>query len=131
MPSVIIEIRRKYSKSEEIALMDAVHKAMIDSLKILENDKNIRLIVHEPHRFACPPDGENPDLYTHISIDLFKGRTLETKKKLYREIVNNLKSFGIPPDHVKILLREIKRDNWGIRGGYAASEIDLGYEIDV
>lgn len=131
MPSAIIEIRRNYSKDEEIALMDAVHKAMIDSLKILEGDKNIRLIVHEPHRFACPPDRAHPEYYTHISFDLFSGRTLETKKKLYRAIVNNLKPFGIPADHVKILLREIEKDNWGIRGGYAASEIELGYEIEV
>lgn len=131
MPSALIEIRRKYSQAEEISLMDAVHRAMIDSLKILEGDRNIRLIVHEPHRFAYPPDRESPEYYTHISIDLFAGRTLETKKLLYRTIVKNLEPFGIPPNHIKILLREIERDNWGIRGGFAASEIDLGYEINV
>ena len=39
--------------------------------------------------------------------------------------------FGIPKDHTMIILREIPTDNFGIRGGQAASDIDLGFKIDV
>jgi len=111
--------------------MEAVHKALREAFKILPGDRNVRLMVHEPHRFACPPDREKPEYYTHISIDAFAGRSLEAKRDLYRAIVENLAPFGIPKDHVKILLREIAKENWGIRGGQAGCDVELGFKIDV
>ena len=89
------------------------------------------LLVHEPHRFECPPARTSPELYTHISIDAFTGRSLEAKRNLYRAIVRNLAELDIPNDHVKILLRELPRENWGIRGGQAGCDVDLGFKVDV
>lgn len=131
MPSVLIEVRRHYSEAQETAIMDAVHAALVEAFRILPTDKNVRLMVHEPHRFICPPDRAKPELYTHISIDAFAGRSLEAKRKLYRTLVGNLEALGIPPDHVKILLREIPKENWGIRGGQAGCDVELGYTIEV
>ncbi|HLO72689.1 MAG TPA: tautomerase family protein [Flavobacterium sp.] len=131
MPSVLIEVRKKYSIEEEIGIMDAVHLALQTAFKILPTDKNVRLIVHEPHRFAIPPNKTNPEYYTHISIDGFIGRSLDAKRNLYKCIVQNLETFNIPKDHVKILLREIVPENWGIRGGQAACDVELGFKIDV
>lgn len=131
MPSVLIEVRRQYTQEQEVALIEAVHKALRDAFKIMPGDKNVRLLVHEPHRFACPPAREKPEFYTHISIDAFAGRSLDAKRSLYKAIVENLESLGIPKDHVKILLREIEKENWGIRGGQAGCDVDLGFKIDV
>ena len=131
MPSVLIEVRKRYPQEEEIALMEAVHAALREAFRILSHDKNIRLIVHEPHRFACPPDREKPEFYTHISIDAFAGRSLEAKRNLYMAIVKNLEPFGIPKNHIKILLREIPRENWGIRGGQAGCDVELGFKVEV
>lgn len=111
--------------------MEAVHAALREAFKILPGDRNLRLVVHEPHRFACPPDRKVPELYTHISIDAFSGRSLDAKRQLYKAIVNNLDKFGIPKDHVKILLREIPKENWGIRGGQAGCDVELGFKVDV
>jgi phenylpyruvate tautomerase PptA (4-oxalocrotonate tautomerase family) len=131
MPSVLIEIRRSATPEEEVALMEAVHAALREAFKILPHDRNVRLVVHAPHRFACPPDRARPELYTHVSIDAFAGRSLDAKRALYRAIVANLERLGIPADHVKILLRELPRESWGIRGGQAACDVDLGYKLDV
>ena len=131
MPSVLIEVRKRYSQEEEIALMEAVHASLREAFRILPHDKNIRLIVHEPHRFSCPPDREKPEVYTHISIDAFAGRSLDAKRNLYMIIVKNLETFGIPKNHIKILLREIPKENWGIRGGQAGCDVDLGFKVDV
>jgi phenylpyruvate tautomerase PptA (4-oxalocrotonate tautomerase family) len=131
MPSVLIEIRRSYTPQQEIELMDAVHTALQQAFKILPGDKNVRILVHEPHRFACPPNRTTPEFYTHIAIDAFAGRSLDAKRALYREIVTRLEPFGIPKDHVKVLLREISRENWGIRGGQAGCDVDLGFEVNV
>lgn len=111
--------------------MEAVHSALREYFKIMTHDRNVRLISHKPHRFECPPDREKPDFYTHVSIDCFAGRTLEAKRNLYQTIVNNLEPFGIPKNHVKILLREITAENWGIRGGQAACDVDLGFKVNV
>ena len=50
---------------------------------------------------------------------------------LYREIVESLGPLGIPPDHVSVLLREAPLENWGIRGGVAACDVDLGFDVNV
>jgi phenylpyruvate tautomerase PptA (4-oxalocrotonate tautomerase family) len=131
MPSVLIEVRKQYTQEQEVALMEAVHAAPREAFKILPGDRNVRLMVHEPHRFACPPDREKPECYTHISIDAFAGRSLEAKRELYKVIVRNLEPFGIPANHVKILLREVCKENWGIRGGQAGCDVDLGFKVEV
>ena len=131
MPSVLIEVRQKYSQETESGIMEAVHSALRDSFKIKPDDRHVRLIAHKPHRFECPPGRSKPDFYTHVSIDCFAGRSLEAKRNLYQAIINNLTNFDIPADHVKILLREITPENWGIRGGQAACDVELGFKIDV
>jgi phenylpyruvate tautomerase PptA (4-oxalocrotonate tautomerase family) len=131
MPSVLIEVRRPLGERAGADIIEAVHGALREAFKIPATDRCVRLVVHEPHRFECPPDRERPELYTHVSLDVFAGRTLEAKRSLYRAIVENLESLGIPRDHVKILLREIPREDWGIRGGQAGSDIDLGFDVEV
>ena len=131
MPSVLIETRQEYSEEIEEGIMEAVHSALRESFKILPHDRHVRLISHRPYRFQCPEGKAKPDFYTHISIDCFAGRSLDAKRKLYKSIVSNLEAYGIPNDHVKILLREITPENWGIRGGQAACDVDLGFKIQV
>ena len=131
MPSILIETRYEHPEQMEVNMMEAVHAAVRHSFKILPHDRNVRLIAHKPHRFECPPGKNRPELYTHISIDCFAGRSIAAKRDLYRGIVNNLEVLGIPKDHVKILLREITAENWGIRGGQAACDVELGFKVDV
>lgn len=42
-----------------------------------------------------------------------------------------LHALGIPRDHVTILVRESALENWGVRGGQAACDIDLGFDVTV
>lgn len=131
MPAILIEVRRKFNEEEENGIMNVVHQALQLTFKIVPTDRTIRLVVHEPHRFACPPQLEKPDYYTLITIDAFKGRSVDVKRLLYREIVDRLEPFGIPANHIMILLRESESENWGIRGGQAACDVDLGFKVDV
>ena len=128
MPAATIEVRRRYTTEQEIAIIDAVHAAMVEGLKVPEWDKTLRLVVHEPHRFTSDP--RKDERFTLISIDLFAGRSLGAKRALYAAIVRNLAAFDIPVDHVKVLLREIPTEDWGLRGK-PASEIELEFEIKV
>ena len=131
MPIIAIEVRKKYSDSEAEGIMDAVHAALVTSFKCRPEDKNVRLIEHAAERFCCSNKREAPDRFTQITIDCIKGRKPETKRKLFREIVSNLAAVGIPANAIEILIREQEGENFGIRGGRAASDIDLGYKIEV
>jgi phenylpyruvate tautomerase PptA (4-oxalocrotonate tautomerase family) len=66
-----------------------------------------------------------------VEITLFAGRSLEAKRRLYQGIVRRFADLGIPPGEVVIVLHEVPRENWGIRGGHPASEVDLGFEVAV
>jgi phenylpyruvate tautomerase PptA (4-oxalocrotonate tautomerase family) len=130
MPSVLIEVRRAYTPAEEVALIDAVHAALVQAFKIPVEDRFSRLVSYPPHRMVDGPGPGEPDAYTRVTIDCFPGRSLEAKRALYREIVERLELLGIPRDKVSILLHESGFENWG-SGGVAASDIDLGFTVEV
>jgi phenylpyruvate tautomerase PptA (4-oxalocrotonate tautomerase family) len=131
MPSTSIEVRKRYSQEQEIALMEAVQSALQQAFKIPPHDRNVRLVVHEPHRFTCPRNLEKPEAYTLVTIAAFSGRSLDAKRELYGTIVGNLAELGIPRNHVMIVLHEVPRENWGIRGGQAGCDVALGFKVDV
>jgi phenylpyruvate tautomerase PptA (4-oxalocrotonate tautomerase family) len=110
-------------------LIEALYLAQIDALKVPQRDRQIRYVEHEPEYFAVPPG--KTDNYTLVELCIFPGRSLETKKALYRAIVDRFEALGIPRDDVFIILHEPPLENWGIRGGQAASETDLGFKVDV
>lgn len=126
MPHVQIDVRRQWNVEGETAIIDAVHGALVDAFGISPDNRHVRLVVHAPHRFACPPSLARPEYYTAVHVDCFTGRSPDTKRALYREIVDRLVMLGIPADHVAIAIREIEPMNWGIRGGQAAVDLDLG-----
>ena len=131
MPFAIIEVGRRWTDDQEVALMDAVHNALVAAFKIPQHDRHVRLIEHAPHRFAAPPTLAQPEFSTLVSIDCLAGRSLDAKRALYREIVERLEPVGIPRDHVSIVIRDSPLENWGIWGGQAASDVDLGFAVNV
>ena len=131
MPAVLIEVRCEHGREREVALMEAVHSALVEAFKIPPTDRTVRLVVHQPHRMMVAPGLAHPELFTQVTIDAFAGRSIEAKRALYKAIVANLERLGIPKDHVKILLRDVPKENWGIRGGQAACDVDIGFKIEV
>jgi phenylpyruvate tautomerase PptA (4-oxalocrotonate tautomerase family) len=61
----------------------------------------------------------------------FEGRSIDAKRALYREIVQSLEPLGIPGDHVSIVVRDVPQTNWRIRGGVAACDVDLRFDVGV
>ncbi len=131
VPSSQVEVRRQYSRVDEVGIIDAVHESLVAAFKIPPGDRHVRLVVHEAHRFATAPRLSQPDRYTLVTIDCFAGRSIDAKRSLYQEIVDRLTPFGIPADHVTIVVRDSTTENWGIRGGRAACDVDLGFDIQV
>ena len=128
MPLVKVSLLKGRSIEEKKALLDAIHAALLDAFKIPENDRNQRIFEFEPENFDIPE--EKTSNYTIIEIDVFPGRSLDAKRKLYQKIVQNLNE-QIQPNDILVVLKEPPLDNWGVRGGMPASEIDLGFKLDV
>jgi len=57
-----------------------------------------------------PQDRNVRMVYSHVSIDTFAGRCLEAERNLYKAIVGNLESLGIPR----------------MRGGQSGCDVELG-----
>ena len=124
-----IEVRKSRSAAEIADLIDAVYQAVREALKVPEDENQIRYIEHKPEHFAIPP--KNPENCTFVEITLFPGRSLDAKRKLYQSIVRRFGELGIAPSDIFIVLKEPPLDNWGIRGGVPASEIDFEFKLDV
>ena len=131
MPTVQIEVRQQYSQADEEQLLDSVFQCVKNAFQLPDYDRNIRLVVHEAHRFQYMTHLTQPEYFTLIGIDCFAGRSLETKRKLYQQIIESLGKLGIPPDHILIHLRESPLENWGIRGGQAACDVNLGFNVEI
>jgi len=128
MPNTLIATRAGWI-TDLGAVIDAVQSALREALKIPEGDRTLRLIEHPPSHFAVPPGrGEK---FTLIEVTMFSGRSMGAKRTLYQAIVRNLAALDVPPSDIKITLIETPPENWGVRGGLPASEIDLGFKVDV
>lgn len=129
MPNVRIEVKRSWPSEQRKRFVEAIHAAMVEALKIPPHDKLIRFVEHRPENFVSPPgSSEN---FSLVEITLFSGRSLDAKRKLYEGIVGRLGALGIEFVDIKIVLYEVPMENWGVRGGVPASEVELGFKVDV
>lgn len=129
MPLVRIEVLEGRSVSETRGLLGAVHEALIEAFAIPDDDRTQRVVEHDRDHFEIPPG--RSEKYTLVEITAFPGRSVEAKRALYRAIVRNLGGIGVPADDVSIVIHEPPMENWGIRGGHSADEVDLGYRLDI
>ncbi len=131
MPSIIVDVRRNYTQAEETCILEAVHAALVVAFKIFPSRRNLILNCHKPHRFIGAPDCEEPERLTNISLFVLRGRSVNAKRQLYKNIVDNLAPLGIPAQCILIKLHEMDPENVGVRGGQAVCDVDLGYPVNV
>ena len=129
MPLIRVEIREGWSRAEKARLLDAIHAAAVEALRIPDEDRTQILTEHPAEAFELPPG--KGDRFTLVEVTMFAGRSLDAKRRLYRAVVTNLGRLGVPASDVLIVLQEVPLANWGIRGGTPASEVDLGFEVGV
>ena len=129
MPLIRVEIREGWSSAEKAGLLGAIHAAAVEALGIPDEDRTQILTEHPADAFEIPPG--RGDTFTLVEITMFAGRSLDAKRHLYRAVVRNLGRLGIPPSDVLIVLHEVPLENWGVRGGTPASDVDLGFEVGV
>jgi phenylpyruvate tautomerase PptA (4-oxalocrotonate tautomerase family) len=129
MPLVRIEIIKGRTAAERKRLLDAVHAALVEAFGIPDDDRTQRVVEHDPAYFEIPPGAS--ERYTLIEITAFPGRSATAKRRLYEAIVRNLDRAGVPSTDISVVLHEPPMQNWGIQGGTPASEVDLGFRVDI
>jgi len=127
MPLVKIELTEGRDRSSLIKLRDLVMDAVVESLKLVPDDRNIRIIEYKPGLFQMKVPYE-----ILIEVTMFSGRSKAAKKKLYKLIVESLfDNLKIEKDKVFIVINEQPLENRGIRGGIPADEIQLGFNVNI
>lgn len=100
---------------------------MVEAFRIPAHDRN--QLVHEYG------DGDLEARHgagaVFVEIVAFPGRTPDAKRKLYAGIAANLGRAGVDPQRLLVVVHEPPLANWGIRGGQAATDVQLGFALDV
>jgi phenylpyruvate tautomerase PptA (4-oxalocrotonate tautomerase family) len=121
-------ITSNFFLKEESSFIDEFHNKMMSVLKIPEHDRQI-VLNQNTEGFYQPTNSSGK--YMIFEIKMFSGRTFETKKKLYKELFALAHSVGVKGTNVNVILEDIEKENWGIRGGQPASDVDLGFDTDI
>lgn len=129
MPICFIHAHRPRPDTEVQALMSALHAAMREALQVPADDHDIRYIEHRAAHCRVP-GGKSED-YLLVVVHLFPGRSVAAKRALYRAIVQRFAEVGTPASEINILLQAAPLEDFGLRGGQAACDLDLGFKLDV
>jgi phenylpyruvate tautomerase PptA (4-oxalocrotonate tautomerase family) len=129
MPLVRIEILEGRSVEERRQLLQVVHDALVEAFEVPDDDRTQRIVEYDPVSFEIPPG--KSERYTLIEITAFPGRSRAAKAALYQAVVRRLADLGVDAADVSIVVHEPPLENWGVRGGHPADEVDLGYRLDV
>ena len=56
-----------------------------------------------------------------VKIDMWEGRDKETKRRLIQAISKTLaETLAIPADRIHIIISDVPKDNWGLKGEQAS-----------
>lgn len=118
-----------WARNREQEVIESVQSALLAALRIPDYDRDIVLDIYDAGARIVPTG--RSDHYVRVEVALFSGRSIEAKRLLYKTIIANLTALSVPTTEIKIILFEVPAENWGLRGGHPASEIDLGFKVDV
>lgn len=127
MPRIRIESTLPVEKATALEIMKSVMDAVVETLKLVADDRTVSFNSYEPGLFTMKPP------YTlFVEISLFSGRSKATKKALYQNILERLHTqCGIDKQSVMILLNEQPQQNWGLRGGIPGDEISFDFQVEI
>jgi len=121
MPLVRIDIPDHFDSGIEIKIGNLVYDAMIECLKVPDDDKFQVLTRHAASHIVKPNSYlgiEYSDGLVIIQITLNEGRTTEIKKSFYSKIAERLNAtLNIRKEDIFISLVEVNKENWSFGNG--------------
>jgi len=127
MPLTTISTPRGKTPGQLRALLDGVHAALVAAFSIPEGDRFQVIDEVDPAHWVTGDRAYD----VLVEIKAFAGRSTDAKRALYKGIAANLAGAGFDPLRVFIIVHDLPRENWGLRGGVAGCDLDFGFKIDV
>lgn len=110
-------------------LSDILHECLMEAFHYPKEKKAHRFIYIDADSYFYFETRTTK--HTIIEINLFEGRSIEAKKKLYQLLFDRFAAeLGISNMDLEITLFESPKYNWGIRGK-SGDELDLNYKVEV
>jgi 4-oxalocrotonate tautomerase len=123
MPLVRISLLQGTSTEYRRAIGDGVHRAMIEALAILPDDRFQVITEHPPQGLIYDPQYlgiHRSDRVVFVQITLSAGRKPQQKRKLFKRMAELLQeSPGLRPQDLLINLVEVSWENWSFGNGEA------------
>jgi 4-oxalocrotonate tautomerase len=123
MPLVRIALRKGTKPEFRRAVSESIHRAMVETIKIPEQDRFQVLTEHDESGLVYDPSYlgiSRSDGIIFIQITLSAGRSIDLRKALFAKIAANLReSPGVRPEDVLINLVETAKENWSFGNGAA------------
>jgi phenylpyruvate tautomerase PptA (4-oxalocrotonate tautomerase family) len=122
MPLVRISLNSASSEGFARRAGDCVHRAMVDALGIPDGDRFQIITEHDDGIVYDPAylDIERTSGIVIVQITLAAGRSVETKKALYRRVAELLSAeLDVRPQDVFISLLEVAPENFSFGNGEA------------
>ena len=121
MPLVRIDIPDHFDSGIEIEIGSIVYDAMIECLKVPDDDKFQVLTRHAASHIVKPNNYLGiaySDGLVIMQITLNEGRTTEIKKSFYSKIAERLNAtLNIRKEDIFISLVEVNKENWSFGNG--------------
>jgi phenylpyruvate tautomerase PptA (4-oxalocrotonate tautomerase family) len=127
MPCIRIETTEGWLAGRNQALFDGIDRALVEVLGVPPGDSLMRLVCHEAAAIRLPRSAD--PCFVLMEVSLFAGRSMPTKRALYRALTDAVAALGVAPEQVTVALYEVALENWGIRDGRPASEIVFDFPI--
>ena len=110
-------------------MSDIVHECIMEAFQY-PKEKRAHRFIYIDHDSFFYFEGRTVK-HTIIEINIFEGRSVDAKKKLYRLLFDRFDTeLNITPMDLEITLFETPRHNWGIRGK-SGDELTLSYKVNV
>ena len=123
MPLVRISLQAGKPESYRSAISQQVYEAMREILNIPDGDRFQVITDHSEGTLVADPSFmgmKRSASFVLIQIFLSRGRSVEIKQDLYRNIADRLnKTPGISPDDVMTVLTEVGLEDWSFGRGEA------------
>ncbi|MFL6112701.1 MAG: tautomerase family protein [Catenulispora sp.] len=109
VPIVRIDLSDRRGPEQRVAVSDGVHQAFVTAVGIPEGDKFHLITVHPSKDLRADPEylGVHREDVIFVQVTLVRGRSSETKTRLFRAIAENLARIdGVRAEDVCVVLTE-------------------------
>ena len=119
MPLQRIDLSEHRPPAQRRAIADAVHRALVESIGVPQDDRFQVVTAHPPGGLVCTPGYlgiryEDPVL---VQLTISVGRTTEQKQRLYARLAELLEAAGVARGDVVVSLVEAQREDWSFGNG--------------